>query len=130
MIPEPCQITTIRAQLQSKDEDFICHHPLPDTSVSVFFLGFFQGRTVLWDMTLATLEYFRLTAFADIGANETASFLRPFIEINEGIEGVYAVKIGLDLVTIDETVIKKAIIMMRNYKRLTVGKIIFGNSDA
>ena len=39
---------------------------------------------------------------------------------------VYQLNVGLDLPIIDEPVIKKTIIMIRNYKLLAVGKIEFG----
>lgn len=49
----------------------------------------------------------------------------PFIEIAAGTEGVYPVAVGFDLSHIDEPVIRKTIIMVRNYQRLEIGTIKF-----
>ena len=118
------RIEAFRTQLQKLGGDFVCNTQMPDTVVSVRFLGPFHGQTVLWQMTLATLKYYGATDFSDASAK---SPLRPFIQINDGREGVHVLKVGLDLETIDEPVIKKTIIMMRNFKRLAIGRIEFGN---
>ena len=110
---------TLNLQLQQLGRDFICRTPLPDSRVQLRFLGPFQGRTVVWDMQLATLAACRQLASND------AAFPCPFIEIAEGIEGVHPIAVGLDLAVIDEQVIRKTIIMVRNYKRLKIGKIEF-----
>ena len=109
--------------------DYICTTRLPDTSASVAFLGRLQGQTVIWNMTLATLAHYRQGKINDDSAAAQAHFPCSFIEIDEGVEGVYPLKVGLDIAVIDEPVIKKAIIMMRNYKRLVIGRIEFAGTD-
>lgn len=76
-------------------------------------------------MTLATLAHYRLSEPNEISTSEQKFFNCPFIEIKAGVEGVYQIRVGLDLAVIDESVIKKTIIMIRNYKRLAIGKIEF-----
>lgn len=122
---EASQITALRTQLEQLGADYLCTTPLPSASVAVKFLGKFQGQVVVWEMTLGTLAYYR--ALASENTFTSYAELKPcsFIEVQAGIEGVYPVKVGHDLAVIDAPAIKKTIIMMRNYKRLIIGKIEF-----
>lgn len=123
------KVEAFKTQLAKLGCDYICTTRLPDTSASVAFLGQLQGQIVIWNMTLATLAHYRKEKINDVSAAAQAHYHCPFIEIKEGIEGVYSLKVGLDLAVIDEPVIKKAIIMMRNYKRLVIGRIEFAATD-
>jgi len=116
----------LKAQLEQLDSDYLCRSNLPATSASVSFLGPYQGCVVMWKMNLATLSHYRQAVDGDIAALEQEIFTCPFIEIKEDAEGSYQLNVGLDLTIIDEPVIKKTIIMIRNYKLLAVGKIEFG----
>ena len=127
MTQEFPQVAAFRTRLQKSGDDFICSSPLPCTSAFVSFLGPFQGQVVLWNMTLATLKHLRSLAAVATPATDGAILLRSFIEIHQGNDGVLELAVGLDLEIIDEPVIKKTIIMIRNYKRLVIGKIEFGN---
>ena len=120
-------IETFRNRLQQLGADYVCIVPLPATSTSVSFLGSFQGQTVLWNMTLATLQYFRSQESGNISDKDAGIYTRPFIEIDAGKEGVFNIRVGLELELVDEPVIKKSIIMIRNYKRLAIGRIEFGS---
>ncbi len=120
-------VSAFKAQLDKLGLDFIRNTPLDGMAASVLFLGTFYGQTVLWDMTLATLEYHRATGSADVIVKESEAIICPFIDIQQGGEDVYLLKVGLDVEIIDESVIKKSIIMVRNYKRLAVGRIEFGS---
>lgn len=121
------KVEDFRVQIASRGTDFICQTPLPANSASIFFLGPFKGKTILWNMTLANLAHFQANDSRHIPATEVGTITRPFIEIKDGIEGVFQLQVGLDLPIIDEQVIKKTIIMIRNYKRLGLGKIEFGS---
>lgn len=127
MSVDSTQVEAFKAQLQKLDSDFICLTSLPCLSASVFFLGPFQGQTVLWQMNLATLEHCRLSATQDNPPLMPEVCSLPFIEIQEGDKGVLLLTVGLQLDSIDEPAIKKTIIMMRNYKRLALGRIEFGD---
>lgn len=115
-IHSPVKLLTL--QLEQSGRDFICTTSLPDTSASVRFVGQFMGNSVVWDMHLTHLSSYRKTP-----GNPAAPC--PFIEIKAVSDDVYPVTVVLDLPTIDEPVIKKTIIMLRNYKRLVIGKIEF-----
>jgi hypothetical protein len=119
------KIGVFNTQMEMLGGDYICSTRLPAATASVSFLGQFHGQTVLWNMTLATLLHYRSCVDHEIFTTEQEIFNCPFIEIKEGVEGVYQIRVGLDLGTIDDPVIKKSIIMIRNYKRLAIGKIEF-----
>ena len=121
-------VAAFRTQLQVLGKDFVCNTPLPASEASVYFLGEFHGDTVLWNMTLSTLDYLRSLAFGGHAPLQTDLYQRPFIEITACHEGVCQLAASLDLAAIDETVIKKSIIMIRNDRRLTLGKIEFGGN--
>lgn len=119
-------VQALKSQLESSGSDYSCWTSLPASSATVVFLGPFQGHTVVWNMTLSTLEHYRA---AEVGFQSSAKnnhFDRPFIEILEVVEGVFSLGVGLDIAVIDEPAIKKTIIMIRNYKSLALGKIQFG----
>ena len=78
-------------------------------------------------MNLTALKSQEMEDVADALGTSSRSLMCPFIEIIEADEGIYSLNVGLDLKTIDEAVIKKTIIMIRNYKRLRIGRIEFGS---
>lgn len=95
------QVQALDIQLAQLGRDFICTSPLPANRVQLRFAGPFQGSQVVWDMQLVTLLELRLQAHSD------STFPCPFIEIGDETEGVFPIKVGLDLALIDEPVIKK-----------------------
>lgn len=121
------QVEDLKSQLTSAGSDFICRTPLPYSSAIVLFLGPFHGQTVVWDMTLATLAHYRTVETAKITAQQSRLFDNQFIEIIEASEGIFQLRVGLEIKEIDEPVIKKTIIMIRNYKRLAIGRSGFGS---
>jgi hypothetical protein len=105
-------IEAVKIRLIQQEADYICVTPLPDLSINCFFLGPFEGEIVVWKMTLAVLQ-----------DGES-----PYIEILQGDSGVYPIRVGLPLTVIDESELKKTIIMIRHYKRLSMGNCGFGSS--
>lgn len=118
------RVEALRDELARLQRDFICLAPLPAARVLVRLLGPFQGQIVAWEMQLGTLADFRQSG------GEQAAFPCPFIEIAAGNEGVHPLTVALDLPIIDEPVIRKTIIMVRNYRRLKIGRIEFCPSAA
>ncbi len=98
--------------------DYACTSPIPATAVNLRFSGRFQDREVAWDATFYTLQHFLQAQ----GAQNT----RPFIDIAQALDGGYRLRVGLDLPLFDEPAIKKAVIMIRNYKRLRLGRHEWG----
>lgn len=101
--------------------------PSAPTASAVFnFSGRFAGREVLWHCQLVTL--------ASIARQSQCRQQRQFIEIlsNPGAElaesAELQIRIGLNVAAIDAAVIEKTIIMIRNYKRLQIGRYEYGDS--
>jgi hypothetical protein len=128
MSQESLLVKAFRTELQILGRDFVCPTALPATAATVSFIGVFQGQSVLWQMTLATLAHWQITGSKAHLNAESEMFNQPFIEIDEGNEGVFPIRVGLNLDLIDEPVIKKTIIMVRNYKRLALGRSGFGSA--
>jgi hypothetical protein len=120
------QVEALNALLTSSGRDFLCDTLLPQSCATVLFLGRFQGEVVVWDMEVATLEYYRQLELKRNSSEIDKYDELPFIEIKEGLDGRFPLRVGLALAEIDEPVIKKTIIMLRNYKRLIIGRINFG----
>lgn len=87
------------------------------------FSGSFRGREMVWDTTLLTLLRYH-TEQPDTGQSVVRS---AFMEIGDtAANGHVAIRVALDIPAIDEATILRTIIMIRNYKRLHVGRHEFG----
>ena len=122
MAKEESPVAVLSSLLAQTGSDYLCASVLPDTAISVQFLGPFQHRMVAWDTTLYTLTRYYQDHPEESNSPLQLSSPRPFIEITPSAAGRYSLKVGLDLPTIDAPVIKKTIIMIRNYKRLRLGR--------
>lgn len=121
MTQEEAQVAAFTSQLAESGSDYLCATALPDTAVRVRFLGRFQDRAVVWDATLYTLNRYYQERSTD-----SAFSARPFMEIAHDIDGSCQLTVGLNLPIIDAPTIKKTIVMIRNYKRLRMGRIEWG----
>lgn len=104
-------VAALRAELAGAD----CRidSELGGTSARLRFIGRFQGEDVVWDAELIALAAGNGTApqYLDIGAPTP-----------RGIP----IRIGLGVPCIDRPTVMKAVIMVRNYKRLHPGRHEFG----
>jgi len=97
---------------------------LTDSSAEFVFEGRFDGGEVIWQCELHTL--------ASLAQRGRQSNQRQFIEIQPALiakqqgKPVLQIMIGLNVPKIDAAVIEKTIIMIRNYKRLQVGRHEYG----
>jgi hypothetical protein len=82
------------------------------TSLRLRFQGPFEGRTVIW---LATL---RALAGRGGGGN--------YIEIGDDLPDGIPIAVGLQVPRIDLPTVRKAVIMIRRYKRLRRGRHDYG----
>lgn len=82
------------------------------------FRGPFEGREVTWDARLYALR-----------APHPAA-ARPFFEISPKRKNETPIRIGLDVERLDTPTLLKAVIMVRQYKRLRRGRHEFGDSGA
>lgn len=87
------------------------------------FSGSFQGREMVWDTTLLTLLRYHAEQ-PDTGQSVVRS---AFMEIGDtAANGRVTIRVALDIPAVDEATILRTIIMIRNYKRLHVGRHEFG----
>ncbi|MCW9013497.1 MAG: hypothetical protein OQL06_06905 [Gammaproteobacteria bacterium] len=110
-------------ELASRLKELASEYELVDRcsaeKVRIRFIGGFKGREIVWDATISTLNEYRKSVSEDFK-------LRQFIEIALG-ENNYKLMIGLNIGEIDKAAIKKSIIMIRNYKRLHIGRHEYGD---
>ena len=91
-------------------EDASLLDPAGQQSMRLRFSGPFQGREVCWDATIEALPG-EVSNYYEIGP--------------EGEHGI-VLRIGLKAAAIDLPTVRKAILMIRQYKRLSPGRRQFG----
>jgi hypothetical protein len=90
------------------------------TSLRLRFTGPFGGRTVTWDATIHALG-------ASAGADNNAS-RRNFIDIGDESAAGVTLTVGLNVTAIDLPTVRKTILMIRQYKRLSHGRREYGSA--
>ncbi len=115
-MPDQHAIEAFSQTLAATGTSFICETPLPGAHARVRFIGDFEGQATLWDMELLAL-------------GDGATRQRAFIEIGEAGERGRRLRVGLGVASIDEPVILKSLIMIRNYKSLRLGRHEWGAGD-
>ena len=118
-------LESFRETLERNGTGFTHTAPAQENCAQIRFIGSFEGRPVIWDATIVTLDHRHATG----GGNERAHPGSQFIEIDEGEGDIRKITIGLQLERIDEQTILKTIIMVRKYKRLHTGRHEFGNTS-
>lgn len=115
----------LRAALAAHGGDYVLLTPLPDTLAHARFIGRFQGREVVWNMRLYTLARHE----QERGRVPTAPgfALRGLMIIEPETDDTCRLEVALNVALIDEPVIRKTIIMMRNYRQLRVGLRTWGD---
>lgn len=117
----------IRRFLDDRDDGkpFQTLGALGGDSARLRFLGTFAGEQTVWDAHITTLEAFCRAALERGEAPRIGS--RQFIDIGAENEHGRRIDIGLHVPVIDEPTDWKTITMIRNYKRLRVGRIEWGS---
>ncbi|HQU14668.1 MAG: hypothetical protein B7Z66_04905 [Chromatiales bacterium 21-64-14] len=100
---------------------------LPGEQARVRFAGDFEGRAVLWHMTLYTLACY---GRGSVTASGPPAPLRSFMEIRQDETGTFRLEVGLNTPILDEPAIRKTIVMIRNYRRLSWGRREWGEPMA
>lgn len=113
--------------LNDCSRDYVLVNQPDNQRVHVRFLGHFQGQPVVWDcdfVTLAAECADRVRSLAD-----AAPPLRNFIDIGQPTPQGRRLRVGLSLPAIDHPAIEKMLIMIRNYKRLCLGRHEYGEEQ-
>lgn len=96
--------------------------PLTAERARFRFRGPFHGREICWDATFLTLAHYHALQ----PPARDAVTRRPFIEIAAADTDPRPITVALDIPSIDPAAIRRAIIMLRQYRRLRVGRHEFG----
>jgi len=94
-----------------------------DQRIHFSFMGQFEGVDVIWDAELVTLAYYNRNI---LGKAHPA--VRPFIDVGESTKLGRQIVIGLNIPCIDESAVRKTIIMIRQYKLLRSGRHEYGEA--
>jgi hypothetical protein len=113
--------------LTKSGKNFLALTPLPALKVHIKFIGKLQDQEVLWDTTIQTLASYLAENPPAKAAPKTVE-VRSFMHVAPPQDGVSALNVVLAVPLIDESTIKKTIIMIRCYKRLKVGYHEFGKN--
>jgi len=103
-----------------RPEGFTCLSALPGETARVRFTGPFEGRAICWEMRLQTLAHWLAAA------PEPAPPGRGVIEVGEERDGRRELLVALDVGRIDLPTVRKAVVMIRNYRGLRPGRHIWG----
>jgi len=93
--------------------------PLGGQVVRLRFGGPFEGREVQWEATFMTLNHYRQSDPTRAGTRHN------LIEIGESNGAGQSLTVVLDVAAFDVPTVLKTIIMVRQYKRLRLGRIEF-----
>ncbi len=107
-------VSTLRLRLTEIGRPYQVLGPLGRTRAHIRFIGLFEGRDVVWDAWVYALRVSRPVA------------ARPFMNIAARGSNVIGIKIGLAIAQLDAATLLKAVIMVRQYKRLRRGRFEFG----
>lgn len=116
------RLKSLQTKLDKSDADYFIVEKYSDQHVVINFIGSFLGESVVWQASIRSLENYAQEMFGGKQAS-----LKQFIEISE-LEDAYKIVVGLNIPKIDEASIKKAIIMIRKYKRLHIGRHEYGEA--
>jgi hypothetical protein len=90
--------------------------PVGGARLRLRFSGPFEGRTVIWDATFITLS----------ACNGMKGPRRNFIEIGGQSGEAIPLTVGLNVPCIDLPTVRKSMMMIRQYKRLSRGRHEYG----
>jgi hypothetical protein len=111
-------IDDFRSELRAQKKPYLISHQLPANKVYFQFEGKLNGRTVIWNTCLRTMENYSLEYVLDEDPMQ-------FIDIQLKNE-CYILEIALNIRQIDQAIIESTIVMIRKYKRLQIGRHEYG----
>ena len=107
--------------------DYTALSPLGGQTAHIRFSGQFQGKEVIWDTHIITLqEYYRQAIDAGRLAKNVPVELFQYIEIAPKGPTEMTLNLAIDVPVIDAPTVFKSMIMIHNYKRLRQGRHEYG----
>lgn len=119
----------LRKSLRDAKPPYQLIEPISTDQASFWFLGPFEGREIVWEATLMTLDHYVRLGCENgrYTAGETLQ-LQQFIEISDEAIEPLPILIVHNIPFVDSGRIMKTIIMIQNYKRLHRGPHAYGES--
>lgn len=111
-------VQELQRQLVESPGDYLLLDALPASRVRLVFAGPFKGEAVVWNASIETIGAYAQRHRVDDDPQQ-------FIDIRWE-NHAYWIHIGLNVQQIDQAVIERSIIMVRNYKRLSEGRHEYG----
>jgi hypothetical protein len=108
----------LQRQLVESHCDYLLQDALPANRVRLVFAGPFKNGVVAWNACIETIEAYARYHPVDDDPQQ-------FIDIRQENDA-YWIHIGLNVQQIDQAVIERSIIMVRNYRRLSEGRHEYG----
>lgn len=118
MLQPITDVQELQRRLVGSHNDYLLQDELPAHRVRLLFAGPFKGETVVWNACIETIEAYAQHHRVDDDPQQ-------FIDIRCENE-VHWIHIGLNVQQIDQAVIERSMIMVRNYKRLSEGRHEYG----
>ena len=109
-------------------ESFLVLTKVPGLKVQLQFTGMLEHKEVLWDAEFQTLASYHNEFLASLSEKERAKEVYSFIDVKEPVKQAAKLHLVMAIPLFDEPAIKKAIIMIRCYKKLKPGKHVFGKN--
>jgi len=116
-------IRDFKHELTSLGADFVQLSPFDPDYQHFRFIGPYDGEEIIWDAHAYTLTYYMRKVKNHSSASTNT---RAFINVGEINELGRKIEIGLHLPYLDLPSLKKTMIMVRQYKRLSLGQYEFG----
>ena len=110
--------------LKASNSDFVITNSDDDQACEIKFIGTFNGSSVIWQANIQTLKHY-VGRLREENKEAGVIKMQQFLEIEPKKE-FFRIEVGLNLDKIDEAAIKRAIIMIRKYKRLHIGRHEYG----
>jgi len=111
-------------QREQQGDHYQALSPLDRPRVHIRFAGHFEGRQIIWDADLRTLQYEHDQSCSK--PEQAPEELRQYIQVHPAEGEQIPITIALNVPQFDEPAILKTIIMIHNYKRLRLGRHEFG----
>ena len=118
-------VSDLQSLLEKQAIDYLFVDRVSDKHASVKFLGKFKQQTVVWDAIIRTLTDYYETELKYLSDHSVE--LKQFIDIEKKDTG-YKIMLVLNLDKIDRAAIQKSIMMVRQYKRLDIGRHEYGEA--
>jgi len=130
-LPGHASLQDLRSSLRDAKPPYQLITPLNPNQARFWFLGPFEGRQIVWDATLMTLDHYIRQGCEDgrYRAGETVQ-LQQFIEISEESMEPLPILIVHNIPVVDSGRVMKTVIMIQNYKRLHRGHHPYGESHS